>query len=288
MKWLSSLFLVAAVSVAGFELQAELAQPQVILHEPRLAALYLLGTGLVLLLIWTLMEEAGWGFMLVNLGMLGELGLLLSGYRMVRGEVVLEAGDRFILAAAGMLVFSLLNLFLAYLDLRGEAGARPARVPAGELARPSPSQLDLPPVEQVEEVGQVEAGMAPGPSPGSGEAAQAAQEEPEEKGEVSPIQRGLSVIAGEQAGSFFPLQGDGPWKLGRGEEVEIRLSDPKVSRLHAELSLTPLGLEIRDLGSTNGTFVNGTRITEPQMLRDGDLIEVGDSSLRVVYPADEK
>ncbi|GEM_PF-3608079 len=286
MKWLSSLFLVAAVSVSGYELLASLAQPQVILHEPRLAALFMLGGGLVLLLIWSLMEEAGWGFLLVNLGMLGELGFLISGYRMVRGEVVLQVSDRFILAAAGVLVFALLNLFLAFRELHAGVGGAPPPPRPKEKAAPAP--VSPPP-----------AGVASSPSPGEtafpGQVSPPTAESPagepaahKAEGPAQAVRRGLSVVAGEQAGSFFPLTGEGPWRLGRGEGVEIRLNDPRVSRLHAEFSLSPVGLEIRDLGSTNGTYVNGSRISEARLLADGDLIEVGDSGLRVVMPEGDK
>ncbi|HEU5260961.1 MAG TPA: FHA domain-containing protein [Gemmatimonadales bacterium] len=68
-------------------------------------------------------------------------------------------------------------------------------------------------------------------------------------------------------------------RLGRGRECEVQpveSSDVIVSRVHAELTVGPTGaLVIRDLGSTNGTFVNDERVTEPIPVRLGDRILLG-------------
>lgn len=68
-------------------------------------------------------------------------------------------------------------------------------------------------------------------------------------------------------------------RLGRGRECEIQAAesaDTTVSRVHAELAVGPTGgLVIRDLGSTNGTFVNGERVVEPIPVRLGDRILLG-------------
>ncbi|MBY0372191.1 GGDEF domain-containing protein, partial [bacterium] len=63
-------------------------------------------------------------------------------------------------------------------------------------------------------------------------------------------------------------------RLGRDAACEICIDDPHVSRVHAEFDLVDGALVIRDLGSTNGVFVNGNRIRE-QKLSDGDKILVG-------------
>lgn len=67
-------------------------------------------------------------------------------------------------------------------------------------------------------------------------------------------------------------------RIGRSSEADVRLPDAGVSRLHAELRLLGDEVVLVDLGSTNGTTLNGQRIQEGR-LRDGDRIGVGSSSL---------
>ena len=73
--------------------------------------------------------------------------------------------------------------------------------------------------------------------------------------------------------------GDAAFTIGRASEAEVRLSDTSVSRRHAEVRPTGDGWTIVDLGSTNGTRVNGVPVTDHR-LQDGDTITVGDASLR--------
>jgi len=67
--------------------------------------------------------------------------------------------------------------------------------------------------------------------------------------------------------------------LGRGPDCDVRLADPGVSRAHAELRADERGHVLNDLGSTNGTSVNGQRLNEPRVLDDGDRLEIGSSAL---------
>jgi Protein of unknown function (DUF3662)/FHA domain len=67
--------------------------------------------------------------------------------------------------------------------------------------------------------------------------------------------------------------------IGRGADATVRVQDTSVSRRHAELRPTEDGWVVIDLGSTNGTRVNGAGVTE-RPLRDGDTISVGDTQLR--------
>lgn len=67
-----------------------------------------------------------------------------------------------------------------------------------------------------------------------------------------------------------------PFSLGRGMGNDLVIQNPVVSREHAVLHLTPSGYAIQDLGSKNGTWVNGTRLgTSPQKLVHGDTILLG-------------
>ena len=72
----------------------------------------------------------------------------------------------------------------------------------------------------------------------------------------------------------------GAMVIGRGAEVDLQLTDTGVSRRHAELRVVPGGLEVHDLGSTNGTWVNGRRV-QAASLRDGDRVTVGTTELVV-------
>ena len=69
-----------------------------------------------------------------------------------------------------------------------------------------------------------------------------------------------------------------PTVIGRGAEADLRLADTGVSRAHAEVRLDGTDVRLTDLGSTNGTLVNGRRITTT-VLSDGDRIEVGATPL---------
>jgi len=67
--------------------------------------------------------------------------------------------------------------------------------------------------------------------------------------------------------------------IGRGADSAVRLADASVSRRHAEVRRTGDGWTVVDLGSTNGTRVNGSPVTE-RRLEDGDTIAAGDAKLR--------
>jgi Protein of unknown function (DUF3662)/FHA domain len=67
--------------------------------------------------------------------------------------------------------------------------------------------------------------------------------------------------------------------LGRSRGCDVVLSDTNVSRQHAQVQPGPGGWTIEDLGSTNGVSVNGRSIIAPQLVRDGDVIELGTTEL---------
>jgi pSer/pThr/pTyr-binding forkhead associated (FHA) protein len=70
--------------------------------------------------------------------------------------------------------------------------------------------------------------------------------------------------------------------LGRGQGCQVQIADPMVSQLHARLFRTPKGLHIEDLGSTNGTYLNGRKVGRPARLKKGDRVRVGPVELEVL------
>jgi pSer/pThr/pTyr-binding forkhead associated (FHA) protein len=71
-------------------------------------------------------------------------------------------------------------------------------------------------------------------------------------------------------------------RVGRGVENGIRLDgDEFVSNRHATIEPRQDGLWVADTGSTNGTFVNGARVTDWRLLHDGDVVRIGQTDLRV-------
>src|SRR5438128_4165869 len=84
----------------------------------------------------------------------------------------------------------------------------------------------------------------------------------------------LRLIQGRPQGQqlFFNR---GEYLFGRGAECYVRPNSEWVSRQHCLLRVTAEVVSLRDLGSRNGTLVNGVRIVEERNLRHGDLVEVG-------------
>lgn len=69
--------------------------------------------------------------------------------------------------------------------------------------------------------------------------------------------------------------------LGRSAETDFVLNDPYASDFHLRLVSQENGMMLHDLGSTNGTYVNGRRVTAPTQLRRGDTIQVGKTVMEV-------
>jgi pSer/pThr/pTyr-binding forkhead associated (FHA) protein len=69
-------------------------------------------------------------------------------------------------------------------------------------------------------------------------------------------------------------------QIGRGEFCEILLNDPLVSEIHARIVYSDGSFWIEDLGSRNGTYVNGSRIERKSILKNGFLVRLGSSMLR--------
>jgi DNA-binding winged helix-turn-helix (wHTH) protein len=93
---------------------------------------------------------------------------------------------------------------------------------------------------------------------------------------LGPGVRGYLVCGRSEAALSF-----GEHLVGRGQEASLFIRHSQVSRCHARVRLSDEGTFIEDLGSTNGTFVRGQRISGPVRLEDGDPIRLG--SLELVY-----
>ncbi len=95
----------------------------------------------------------------------------------------------------------------------------------------------------------------------------------------------ILVLCNQQLQEFFSLT-NGIVKVGRESDNNIQLMDDSVSRNHAQLSNMPNTCEVEDCGSSNGTFVNGTRV-QTATLRHGDEVRFGKTVMRFEEVAHE-
>jgi FHA domain len=95
----------------------------------------------------------------------------------------------------------------------------------------------------------------------------------------------LVVTEGPSAGAELPLVG--ALTIGRDQGADLVLDDPGVSRNHARVTADAEGVVIEDLGSSNGTFVNGQALTAPQRLAEGDNIQLGTAILELTLHTGE-
>lgn len=89
--------------------------------------------------------------------------------------------------------------------------------------------------------------------------------------------------SGPTPGKVYPLEGD-VITIGRDPANTIHINDAEVSRRHARLEKRDNAYVIQDLGSTNGTFVNGVRLSGMQVLNPGDQISLGEN-IHLTYEA---
>ncbi|MBS1723564.1 MAG: FHA domain-containing protein [Armatimonadetes bacterium] len=142
------------------------------------------------------------------------------------------------------------------------AEGRAKAVPIGGQPQYSSPQLQYQPAQPLQPVQQ------PSAAPTGVYAAQPA---------TAP-QQAVVVTSGPLTGQRFAVQG--VLEVGR-EGTGIGLAvDPQASRKHANISSTPAGLMVTDLGSTNGTYVNGQKV-QTSALRSGDVVTIGSTNLRV-------
>jgi uncharacterized protein involved in exopolysaccharide biosynthesis len=105
------------------------------------------------------------------------------------------------------------------------------------------------------------------------------------QGTASPGGSFLLVVAGENAGKLFPLSKP-ELLIGRSPNADIRINEKAVSHNHARLQLENGSCTLRDLESTNGTFVNNELIAGSVRLRGGDAVGVGSTTFTYLAGAE--
>ena len=92
----------------------------------------------------------------------------------------------------------------------------------------------------------------------------------------------LTVVVGGKRIQTVPLRGE--LTIGRAEDNALRLADPRASRHHARVHLQAGVHILTDLGSANGTWVGGTRLSTPHTLRSGDPFHIGETTITYYGP----
>jgi predicted component of type VI protein secretion system len=90
----------------------------------------------------------------------------------------------------------------------------------------------------------------------------------------------LIMRSGPTPGAIFPLEGD-QLNIGRDSTNEVTINDAEISRRHARLTFQGGKYVLEDLGSTNGTFVNGQRLAGPRVLKAGEVVSFGEQIVLV-------
>src|ERR1700739_1597609 len=111
--------------------------------------------------------------------------------------------------------------------------------------------------------------------------------DPSPKAPTSPAPRPggrsyvLRFISGKYQGGEFPIAADKQILIGRSSDLDMVLGEDMVSRKHARIAMQTDQIWIEDLGSTNGTFVNGEKIKRAR-LKEGDRVLIGTSILKLI------
>ncbi len=93
----------------------------------------------------------------------------------------------------------------------------------------------------------------------------------------------LVIQNGPDAGREVEVDPSSPVSFGRGRDASVTLNDPRVSKVHCQVSFDGQGFAVADQGSSNGTWVNGERVTTSP-LRPGDLLQIGTTDIQVRGP----
>lgn len=98
--------------------------------------------------------------------------------------------------------------------------------------------------------------------------------------QVEGIGAELVVLTGSREALRVRLRAQGH-VVGRSPECDIPIDDPYASEFHARVGLQADTVVVHDLGSTNGTYVNGRRVTSPTTVSRGDTVQIGKTTLEV-------
>jgi pSer/pThr/pTyr-binding forkhead associated (FHA) protein len=94
----------------------------------------------------------------------------------------------------------------------------------------------------------------------------------------------LAILDGPDAGSVFRIEKPRV-TIGRSG-ADLTLNDSEASRVHASLEVREMNVTVADLGSTNGTMVNGEKISEPTEIGDKGEFQVGATTLMLIVTED--
>lgn len=95
----------------------------------------------------------------------------------------------------------------------------------------------------------------------------------------------LLVVQGKPLGKEIPVK-ESRFLIGRSDECHLRPNSELVSRTHCQITIDGDTARLRDMGSSNGTIVNGERVTEEVVINDGDLVQVGPLGFQVILVRD--
>jgi hypothetical protein len=94
------------------------------------------------------------------------------------------------------------------------------------------------------------------------------------------VRRSLQIVLGRERGRVYPID-VGAFVVGRGSDCDIVLASEIVSRRHATIEVGLTSLNVTDLGSSNGTYINGARIVGEGVVVQGDVLLAGDVAMRL-------
>jgi hypothetical protein len=153
------------------------------------------------------------------------------------------------------------------------------------LAAPVPGWTDSAPPVSVPAIPAVRAAPAAPPAPAAVHAPPVAPAAPAPIPAATPGATpgwSLTIHGGPSAGQRIALSGT--LRIGRGPQNDLVLQDDAASRNHATVEVSEISCTATDLGSTNGTFVNGVRVERVTPLKDGDVLLCGQTEMVVAGP----